>query len=140
MAADLNALRSISMSDSEIELRLEVGVEPDADAVELDDAAAQLRRELLELDVDTVKRLPGEAPPPGTRAAEATLLGGLIVGLGRDAIGAVVGTIQAWVARRSSRSVKVTLGGDSIELTNVSGADQQRLIESFLARHASPAP
>jgi hypothetical protein len=130
----------MSMSESAIELRLEVGVEPDADAAELDEAAAQLRRELLGLNVDAVKRLPGEAPPPGTRAAEATLLGGLVVDVGREAIGAVVRTIQAWVARRSSRSVKVTLGADSIELTNVSGEDQHRLIEAFLARHASSAP
>jgi hypothetical protein len=128
------------MSESGIELRLEVGVEPDADAAELDEAAAQLQRELLELDVDAVKRLPAEAPPPGARAAEAAVLGGLIVDLGREAIGAVVRTIQAWVARRSSRSVKVALGADSIELTNASAEDQQRLIESFLARHATTAP
>jgi membrane-associated two-gene conflict system component 1 (EACC1) len=123
-----------------VELRLEVGVEPDADVAELDEAAVQLRRELLELDVDAVRRLPGEAPPPGTRAAEGALLGGLVVGLGREAIGAVVRTIQAWVSRRSGRSVRVTLGGDSIELTNVSDEAQERLIESFLARHASSAP
>jgi hypothetical protein len=130
----------MSLSESKLELRLEVGVEPDADAVELDEAAVQLRWELLELDVATVKRLPGEAPPQGTRAADATLLGGMIVSLGQEAIGAVVRTIQAWVARSSRRSVKVTLGEDSIELTNVSGEDQHRLIESFLARHAPPTP
>jgi hypothetical protein len=122
------------------ELRLEVGIEPDADAAELDQAASQLREELLGLDVDAVTRLHAEAPPPGTRAAEATMLGGLVVGLGREALGVVVRAIQAWVARRSSRSVKLTLDGDSIELTNVSDADQRRLIESLVARHAPSAP
>lgn len=125
------------MSGLGAELRLEVGIEPDADAAELDHAATQLREELLGLDVDAVQRLAAEAPPPGTRAAEATLLGGLVVGLGREALGVVVRTIQAWVARRSSRTVKLTLDGDSIEVTNASDEDQRRLIGSFVARHAS---
>ena len=118
-------------------MRVDVGVEADAEAAELDQATAQLREELLELDVDAVDRPAGEPPPPGTRAAESVLLGTLVVGLGRETIAAVVRTIEAWVARRSSRTVKVTLGGDSIELDNVSDADRRRLIESFVARHAS---
>jgi hypothetical protein len=125
------------MSGLGVELRLDVGVEADADAAELDQAASQLREELLGLDVDAVERLRGEAPPPGTRAAEATLLGALVVDLGHEALAAVVRTIQSWIARRLDRSVKVTLGDDSIELTNVSDEDQRRLIDSFVARHAS---
>ncbi len=128
------------MSGLGVELRLNVGVEPDADAAELDEATAQLREELLELDVDAVDRPAGEPPPPGTRAAEAVLLGTLLVPLGREAIAAVVRTIETWVARRSSRTVKVTLDGDSIELSNVSDADQRRLIDSFVARHARSSP
>jgi hypothetical protein len=127
------------MSGLGVELRLEVGVEPDADAAELDQAASRLRQELLGLDVDAVERLRGEAPPPGTRAAEATLLGVLVVDLGREALAAVMRTIHSWIARRLDRSVKVTLGEDSIELTNVSDEDQRRLIDSFVARHA-PSP
>jgi len=63
------------MSGRGVELRLDVGVELDAEAAELDEATSQLWQELLELDVEAVERLAGEAPPPGTRAAEATLLG-----------------------------------------------------------------
>jgi hypothetical protein len=119
-----------------VELRVDVGVEADADAAELDEATTQLREELLELDVDAVDRPAGDPPPPGARAAEAMVLGTLLVGLGRETIGAVVRTIEAWIARRSSRTVKVTIGGDSIELSNISDDDQHRLIESFVARHA----
>ena len=121
-------------------LRLDIGLEPDAEAAELEVAAAQLREELLALDVAAVKRAPGEPPPPGTRAIEVAALGTLIVELGRSAVGPVLRTIAAWAARRGSRSVKVTLGGDSIELTNVSDEDQRRLIDSFVARHASMLP
>ena len=121
-------------------LRLEIGLAPDADAEELDGATMQLRSELLELDVDDVERVPGAAPPPGARAIGAVLLGTLAVEASRGAIEAVVHTIKSWVSRGSaSRTVKVTLDGDSIELTNVSDEDQQRLIESFVARHAAAA-
>ncbi len=68
------------------------------------------------------------------------MLGALLVESGRGAVGAVVQTIHGWVARRSSRTVKITLDGDSIELTNASEEEQRRLIESFLARHAAGAP
>jgi hypothetical protein len=125
------------MSGLGVELRLDVGVEPDADAAELDQAASRLRQELLGLHVDAVERLRGEAPPAGTRAAEAMLLGALGVDLGHEALAAVIRTIQSWIARRLDRSVKVALGEDSIELTNVSDEDQRRLIDSFVARHAS---
>jgi len=118
------------------ELRLDLDIEPDAEAVELDEATEQLREELLALNVDAVERPRGEPPPPGARAVEVALLGTLLVSVGRETVGALVRTIEAWVARRSSRTVKVTLGEDSIEVSNVSDADQRRLIEAFVARHA----
>jgi hypothetical protein len=115
------------MSEFGVELRLDVGVEPDADVAELERA------------VDAVERLPGEPPPAGARASEATVLGGLVPGHGREAIGVVVRTIQAWVARRSSRTIKVTLGSGLIAVTNVSDDDQRRETEAFLARYALPS-
>jgi len=116
-------------------MRLDIELEPDADEAELELAAAQLRQELLELDVDAVERPSGGSAPPGARGVEVGVLGTLLVAAGKGAIGAVLHTIQAWVARRSSRTVKITLDGDSIELTNASEDEQRRLIESFLARH-----
>jgi hypothetical protein len=124
------------MSEPAIGLSLEIGLEPDADAAELDHATSQLRQELLELDVDRVDLPAGEPAPEGTRGIEAAALGTLLVGAGRGAIGPILQTISSWVARRSSRSVKITIDGDSLELTNASHEDQRRLVESFLARHA----
>jgi hypothetical protein len=126
--------------ESAVGMRLDIELEPDADEAELEFAAAQLRQELLELDVDAVERPPGEPAPPGARGVEAGLLGTLLVAAGKGAIGAVVHTIQGWVARRPSRKVKLTLDGDSIELTNASEDEQRLLIESFLARHESDRP
>ena len=49
---------------------------------------------------------------------------------------AVVGTVKAWLARSAARSVKLELDGDVIEVSGVSSADQQRLIELWIERHS----
>ena len=122
------------------EIAIAVRLEADADSAELEDATSQLRRELLELDVDDVKAPDDGEAPPGTRGAVGAEIGTLLVAAGRAAIGPVVAAIQSWVARRASRSVKLTIDGDSIEVSNVSPEDQRELIESFLARHAPDSP
>jgi hypothetical protein len=128
------------MSEPGVGLRLEIGIEPEADAAEIERAASQLRDELLELDVEAVGVPAGEPAPPGSRGIDAGALGTLLVAAGRGAIGPVVQAVQSWVARRATRSVKLTIENDSLELTNVSPEDQRRLIESFLARHAADGP
>jgi hypothetical protein len=128
------------MSEPAIGLRLEIGIEPDAEAAEIEEAASQLRRELLELDVDSVGVPAGEPAPPGSRGIDAGTLGTLLVAAGRGAIGPIVQAVQSWVARRATRTVKLSIDNDSLELTNVSPEDQRRLIESFLARHTPDGP
>lgn len=120
-----------------LELLVDLGVDRDEDAAELDEATRQLQRELLELDVDDVHRVQEGAPPPGTRAVDATVLGSLAVTAATEVIGSVVRAIAQWIGRRGDRSVKLTIGDDSIELSNVSVEDQRRLLESFLVRHGS---
>ena len=124
------------MDGERLKLQIDVGVEPDADATELDEATLQLRRELLELDVETVERPTGRTPPPGTRAVEAAVLGTLVVTATRGLVGALVQAVVGWLGRRPNRSVKLAIGEDSIEVTDPSLEDQRRLIEAFLARHA----
>jgi hypothetical protein len=128
------------MSEDGVGLVLEIGLERDGDPAELEDAASQLRRELLELDVESVGVPAGEPAPLNSRGIDAGVVGTLLVAAGRGAIGPIVQAVQSWVARRSSRSVKLTIENDSLELTNVSSEDQRLLIESFLARHASDPP
>ena len=126
------------MSDV-LQMQVDIGIESDADAAELDEATVQLRQNLLQLEVEDVERPPGEPPPPGARAVDAAVLGTLIVSAGPAVIGTVVQTLAGWLSRRPSRSLKLEIGGDSIELTDVSADDQQRLIEAFVARHATQA-
>ena len=44
--------------------------------------------------------------------------------------------LQGWLARRSGRTIKLTLGGDSIEISGGSAAYQQQMSETFLTARA----
>jgi hypothetical protein len=64
------------------EIAIAVRLDADADAAELQDATSQLRRELLELDVDAVKAPAGGEAPLGTRGAVGAEIGTLLVAAG----------------------------------------------------------
>ncbi len=125
------------MEPEQVKLRIDIGDAPDAEAGELDEATVQLRRELLELDIDDVERPAAGPPPPGTRGAEAVVLGTLLVTLGREGIRALGRVLTDWLSRNTRRTITLQLDEDVIELTNVSTENQQRLLDAFLARHVS---
>jgi hypothetical protein len=117
-----------------LDLRLELGLDG-AGAEELDEATLALARELAELDVE-VERPSAGAAPDGSRAIEVAALGSLVVKLGTGAVAPVARALQAWLARRSGRTIKLTLGEDSLEISGGSAAYQQQLIETFLKARA----
>ncbi len=120
-----------------MKLQIDVEIEPYADALELDKAALQLGRELRELDdVQSVERPSAGPPPPGTRAVEAAVLGTLVVTTTREVIAAVVHAVASWLGRRPGRTLKLTMEGDSIEVTDPSKEEERQLVQAFLARHA----
>jgi len=117
-------------------VRLSVG--PDADTEEVAEATAQLRRELLDLDVDAVELPPAGEPPPGTRAVELAALGALVVTVAQSQLlASVVAAVRSWLAISPRRSIKLELGGDVLELTGVSSDQQRRLTDEWLRRHGS---
>jgi hypothetical protein len=122
------------------ELRLHFA-EDGADPERVAALTGYLRDELRQLDVDDVSALPAGPPPAGSRAFDAVAVGGLLVSLGRtsDGLRSVVGTVRKWLARGDGvrRTVRLELGGDVLELSEASAADQQRLIELFVRRHDS---
>ena len=114
--------------------------EEDADEERLDALTSFLRQELLQLDVESVTKLPAGEPPPGARGLDAATVGGLLVGLGSAAEGlsAVISAVRAWLARgeNTPRRVRLEIGGDALELSGATTADQDRLIGLFVGRHA----
>ena len=122
------------------ELRLQLS-EDGADAERLATLTGYLRAELLRLDVEDVTALPAGAPPPGARAFSADTVGALLIAVGQSAEGlrSVVSAIKDWLRRGdgTQRTVRLELGGDALELSQASAADQERLIELFVRRHAT---
>jgi hypothetical protein len=124
---------------SELRLRL---AEDGADSERLASLTGFLRQELLQLDVEDVTALRTGPPPPGARAFDVAAVGGLLVSLSSSAEGlrAVVSAIRRWLARGDGirRTVRLEIGGDALELSEATAADQERLIDVFIRRHAAP--
>jgi hypothetical protein len=113
-----------------LELRVQAR---DADAEELDRLARQLMQQLLELDVDSVETLRGEAPPEGSKALDLAILGGLIVRYGPSAVPTVVNAVRTWVNRDARRSVTLEIGERKITLDAATPEQQAKLVDAFLA-------
>jgi hypothetical protein len=118
--------------------------EDEADSERLETLAGLLRSDLLELDVDDVTALRVGAAPPGSRGWDAATIGGLLVTLGHSGSGlaAVVGVVRAWLTRSAGvrRTVRVEIGGDVLELSQASLADQDRLVSMFVRTHTPGSP
>lgn len=121
-------------------LGVQVAVGLDGDAEEVAQAAMQLRRELLDLDVDAAGAREAGEPPPGSRAVDLAAVGALVVNLAdSQMLAAVVTAVWSWLAGSPRRSIKLQLGDDALELTGVSSKEQRRLADEWLARHTPPS-
>jgi Effector Associated Constant Component 1 len=120
------------------ELLLSIGTDADTDEHELAELSGWLRRELLELNVESVEPAGTGDAPRGAKGLETLGVGALVVQLAQSAgmLRAVLGTVQSWLAGYRGRTVKIEMDGDVIEMTGVSSSDQQRLIDAWVTRHA----
>lgn len=126
------------MDEQTSALGVQVVIGPDGDAEEIAEATLRLRRELLDLDVDSLEVPAAGKSPPGSRAVDVAALGALLVHLADpEMLAGVVAAVRSWLSGSSRRSIKLELGGDVLELTGVSSQEQRRLTDEWLARHAS---
>jgi hypothetical protein len=125
------------MEEQPATLAVQVAVGPDADAEEIAEATLQLRRELLDLDVEAVELPRAGEPPPGTRAVELAALGALVVTVAKSPLlGPVVAAIRSWIGGGPERTIKLELDGDVLELSGLSSTEQRRLTDEWLRRHS----
>jgi hypothetical protein len=110
---------------------------PDADDEEVAEATSQLRRELLDLDVEAVETPRAGEPPEGTRAVDVAAVGSLLVTAGPQFLAAVVGVVRAWLGRSQQRSIRLELDGDVLELSGLPTDQQRMLANEWLRRHES---
>ncbi len=119
-------------------LGIQLAVGPDIDAEEIAEATMQLRRELLDLDVEAVEQPRAGEPPLGTRAVELAALGALVVTVSQSQLlTPLVAVVRSWLAGSPQRSIKLELDGDVLELTGLSSNEQLRLTDEWLRRHES---
>jgi hypothetical protein len=120
------------MTSKSIDLYVQVGGGPDADKQDLDELARLLTEELSQLDdVESVEPVrEGELPEDakGVPAAVGTVLVKLAETAG---VSALINVIGSWLSRDKSRTLKLQLGESALELTGLSGTEQQELVEWF---------
>jgi hypothetical protein len=128
-----------AMTANPAELTVEVQAGPDNDAAELTQLTDRLRAELLDLDVDAVRRLAVREVPEDSKGTGWLAAGQLMVGLVAtpEVLAAIISTVQSWLSRNRVRSVKLTLGQDALEVSGVSSVEQERLIDLWIARHGT---
>jgi hypothetical protein len=127
------------MMEDLLHLGLQLDAGADADEQEIEESTARLRRQLLELDVESVDLVRAGEAPPGTRAADIMILGGLLVTLSKspELLKMATGVVQSWVAGRPGRSVELQINGDSLKVTGISSDQQRELIAMFVERHSA---
>jgi hypothetical protein len=118
-------------------LILQIEPTSDGDDEELARLTQRLRRQLLEMDVDSVEPLTDTAGSDREKGLGA-LVGWLAVRFGTEGLRAVVGAVVSW-ATRTGHSVELRYGDHVLKVDGVTSAQQERLINDFLAQHA-PAP
>ncbi|HEV7890348.1 MAG TPA: hypothetical protein VGP08_06900 [Pyrinomonadaceae bacterium] len=118
-------------------LEIELGREAEDDARELARLTASLREELLRLEVESVYLAREGAAPAGAKAADPVSWGTVLVTLAASGgvLTTLVGAVQSWLMRGERRSVKLKIGEDTLEVTNLSSKEQSRLIKGWVSRH-----
>jgi hypothetical protein len=122
-----------------MELRVALA-EAGSDDERLEQVSLLLAEELRGLDVDSVEAAADGDAPAGTRSGLAAVAGALVVSLrpSPQQLLAVVRAVGDWLRRSPTpRTVKVTIDGDTLELTGASDEVQRRVVEDWISKHAT---
>ena len=127
------------------ELWIEIS-DPDADAERLDMMTATLRQDLLALDVSSVKPVSAGEAPEGSKAVDPATIGAIVVAMkgSVELATQVVAAVRSWLGRgspkKSTQVLKLTMNGQTIELSAATVDQQQQLVDAFVAAATNPQP
>jgi len=111
----------------------EAGVEDD----ERERLARQLRAELIELDIESLTTVAGRAAPVGSKGADSWGDWLITLSASGGVITSILVAVQEWLSRhRGDHKVRVVLGGDTLELSAATAAEQAEIVRTFLRQHA----
>ncbi|MFE2162893.1 hypothetical protein ACFW9M_34475 [Streptomyces lydicus] len=103
---------------------------------ELEAYTLDLRKRLLELDVDDVVLASSPADVQGAKPGDVIAAGALVVTALPFVLSKVVRLVEKWIEHRPVRTAFLTIGEDILDLNALSSADQRRVIDGWLARQA----
>ena len=124
--------------DGVLRLHLRWDAAADAEPEWVERSGRRLRAELEELDVDEVTAAAASDAPPGSKGVDVAALGDLLVTMSASGgvFATVVATVRNWLARRDdATSVKLTVDGDTLELSRANAAERADLIQAFISNH-----
>lgn len=116
--------------------------EAGADDLRLDDLTRLLRGELIEIpEATSVEPVVADDAPEGTRSGLVTAAGALLITAQPQvtAMLKIVTSVWAWLRRGEgggSRTVRLEVGGDVIELHGATNELQEKLVADWIARNA----
>jgi hypothetical protein len=108
------------------------------DEEELERATHQLRKELLDLNLESVDLVKKGKPPKDSKAGEEVVSwGSLLVSLAASGgtLSGLIGTVQSWLSRKENQKAMIQIDGDKLEMTGISNEQQDKLIDAFINRH-----
>ncbi|WP_406131348.1 hypothetical protein [Streptomyces sp. NBC_00989] len=125
-------------ADGAVNVLLVLSPDPELDPEAGERLARQLRAEIAELDVDSIRPGPGGPVPDGAKGTDPVTLGAMVVALSASGgvFTALIETLRDWLGRSSAQHrVSLTIDGDTIELERVSAAERRDLIDAYIRRH-----
>jgi hypothetical protein len=119
------------------QLLINLEVSPETDVERLVEATRQLRRELLELDVEAADFVAAGPAPQTAKAGMPIDWGKLLVTLTASggALTTLINVLHSWISRRQQGSIALEIDGDRLEITGTPTEEQRRLIDLWLSRH-----
>ncbi|WP_097260173.1 effector-associated constant component EACC1 [Streptomyces sp. TLI_55] len=121
-----------------VDVRVDLSPDPEFGAEAGERAARQLRSELSELDVESLRVLVSGPAPDGAKGSDALAVGAVVVALSASGgvFTSLVETVRDWLGRSAARHrVSLTIDGDTIELEHATADERRALVEAYIRRH-----
>lgn len=118
-------------------LCLQMTVDADLDDEALSERVLALGGEVAELDVDEVEPAVAGEAPAGSKGLDLVAIGALVVKLGRSSriLRELIDAVRDWVSRTGTRSVRLSIGDDVLEVSGASSDEVRLLIDAWVQRH-----
>jgi len=125
--------------DGVVDVLVVLAPDPELDAEAAERAARQLRLEITELDVESVRAVAAGPAPEGAKGGDAVAIGAVVVALSASGgvFTALVETVREWLGRSAARHrVSLTIDGDTIDLERATAQERRELVEAYIRRHS----